>query len=391
MAKSASDKKATNGHEHHLGLKLNATPGLGPRLQRRLYTRFGSAGVIERQSSKSLQSVEGIGPGTAARIEHQMRTVADDDVSRQTRRLSSGDLSLVSLSDSGYPPLLREIDDPPPVLWVRGQINVSKGKHIGIVGTRRASAYGRRTAHRLAFQLASAGLSVVSGLAYGIDRAAHEGALDAGGMTIAVLGSGLDRVYPREHTELARRIARSGCLLSELPPDAEPEPHNFPVRNRIISGLCQAVIVVEAFERAGALITSRSAIDQNRDVYIVPGRLDEETSRGANLAILKGEGQILCSIEQVLSDYRDQGILPELNSAPGPENANNTPRSSLETAILQTLEAGETHIDDLEIALEYPGGELWAALLKLECDDLIHSLPGNRFEASSGRRNKARI
>jgi len=317
-----------------------------------------------------------------------MSSAPSEWVSRHVERLTRGDLSLVSLSDSGYPALLCEIDDPPPLLWVSGQQETLVSEHIAIVGTRRASAYGRRTAHRLAFQLASAGLCVVSGLAYGIDRAAHEGALDAGGATIAVLGSGLDKIYPREHKELAARISRSGCLLSELAPESEPKPHNFPVRNRIISGLCRAVIVVEAFERAGALITSRSAIDQNRDVYIVPGRMGEETSKGTNQAILRGEGQILCSAEQILSEYRNHGYSVEESADPTDDVQTKTLLSALEKAILSLLSTSEMHIDELEIALGHPGGSLWTALLNLECDGLIRSLSGNRFEAAQRKKRK---
>jgi len=248
------------------------------------------------------------------------------------------------------------------------------------------------SAHRLAFELASEGVVVVSGLAYGIDAAAHEGALDAGGQTIAVLGSGVEEIYPRAHIALAARVTGSGCLVSELHPRARPKPQHFPVRNRIISGLCSALIIVEAFERAGALITARSALDEGRDLYIVPGRIDEETSTGTNLSLLRGEGQILCSVQQILTDYRERSLLaPE--TAPReqtlPLSAGIGLRSAIEKVILEHLSQSEMHMDDLDHQLDFPSSELWVALLNLECDGLIRALPGNLYEATGRSVNRA--
>jgi len=307
---------------------------------------------------------------------------------RQIENAQRDGISLLSIADQAYPKLLKQISDPPAMLWVRGELSQIPGPDVAIVGTRRASPYGRRTAHRLAFQLASKGVRIVSGLAYGIDAAAHHGAIDAGGQTVAVLGSGVDQIYPREHRELASAIEKQGCVISELDPNEAPEAHNFPVRNRIISGLCRAVIVVEAFERAGALITSRSAIDQNRDVYFVPGRIDEQTSKGTNISLLRGEGQILCSVEQVLDDLRTQGFLePDVTQADPVVAHTEELRPDLERKIIAALRQSSLHIDELDRILSQSngsaGGELWVALLNLECDGAIRSISGNRYEISS--------
>lgn len=366
-------------------IQLDTVPGLGPRRMSRLYRTFGSASNVKKQNSRTLQAVDGIGPSLASGVVRTMKGPLTEASSELKRYAEGSALRLVGFPDTDYSVVLREIHSPPSLLWLKGTLTDLNQPCIAIVGTRRASAYGRRTAHRLAFELASEGVVVVSGLAYGIDAAAHEGALDAGGQTIAVLGSGIEEIYPRTHKDLAARITGSGCLVSELHPRARPKPEHFPIRNRIISGLCPALIIVEAFEKAGALITARSALDEGRDLYIVPGRIDEETSTGTNLSLLRGEGQILCSAEQVLTDYRERNLL-----ASDAASREQTPslsaeislRSAIEKVILDHLSQSEMHIDELDRQLDFPASELWVALLNLECDGLIRALPGNLYEAT---------
>ena len=295
------------------------------------------------------------------------------------------DVKLIGFPDSGYPDLLRNIPDPPPYFWYKGNENGFKLPCVSIVGTRRASDYGKRVAHRIAFELASAGLCIVSGLAYGIDKAAHEGALDAGGTTIAVLGSGVEEVYPRQHQSIARQITQRGCLISEYEPDVRPDKTHFPERNRIISGLSHATIVVEAFQKAGALITAHLCIEQKRDLYAVPGRIDEGTSVGTNALLEASAAAVFRSSEQLLEEYSRRGWFqqdhektPELS--PTPESKK--PRTRLENDVLACLSDRSLHIDEIETTLDFPGGALWSALLHLECDGLIRAVEGNYYERS---------
>ncbi len=207
----------------------------------------------------------------------------------------------MAISSADYPGRLRSIPDPPAVLFMRGSPEVLKGPSVAVIGSRRCSLYGRKTARKLAGGLSGAGVCVVSGLARGIDAESHRGAMQQGGRTAAVLGGGLDSIYPSEHTALAEAIARCGCLLSEYPPGVRPTRYSFPERNRIISGLSDAVVVVEAGQRSGTMITVGTALDQGRDVYAVPGEIGRSTSTGTNRLIRDGAGIIL-SAEEFLQD-----------------------------------------------------------------------------------------
>ncbi len=373
---------------------LDSVPGIGCRLQKRLFDAYGSAEAILSASRSPKMKVDGMGKAKVLalrRIEADRPVLEGHAFSRLSSPGSAISVdSMIGYPDAEYAKMLKEIDDPPPFLWFKGDLASLVAPCVAIVGTRRASDYGRRTAYRLAFDLATAGVTVVSGLAYGIDRAAHEGALDAGGLTVAVLGSGLGQVYPRGHRSLASKITESGCLLSEFGPDTLPEPQHFPQRNRIISGLSNATIVVEAFEKAGALITAGFCIDQKRELYAVPGRIDEETSRGTNALIASCAAQLLFSSAQVLVDLEGTKVLAHHQVEKDPlgqrlkhqmiEPHASIPRPKMEQDILDTLMASSKHIDDLDAALEFPGPELWSTILKLECDGEIRALEGNRYE-----------
>ncbi len=266
-------------------LRLAMVPGVGPRTRRLLLDRFGSSEAVLAAAPSELRSVEGVGPKLTARI---LAARDEVDVEGLIAFCRQREVQIIAEADEVYPPVLRQIPDPPPVLFVRGELKPQDGLAIGIVGTRHATHYGLRQAERLAASLARAGLTIVSGLARGIDAAAHRGAIAAGGRTLAVLGSGVLNIYPPEHQRLAEEVVAHGVLLSEAPPLAAPHSGVFPQRNRVISGLSLGVLVIEAGDRSGALITARQAMEQGREVFAVPGRVEDPTSRGCHRLIRDG-------------------------------------------------------------------------------------------------------
>lgn len=279
-------------------VRLALVSGVGPRHRQDLLARFGSPAAVLAAGSAELQSVGGIGPKIAARI-----VTARDEIDAAAELRIAADHGIDVLTESGpdYPRPLHQIHDPPGVLFRRGAYLPQDELAIAIVGTRHATRYGLAQAERLAGGLARVGFTVVSGLARGIDAAAHRGALAAGGRTIAVLASGLLQIYPPEHDRLAGDVATSGCLLSEAPPQMVPLSGAFPQRNRIISGLSVGTIVVEAASRSGALITARHAYEQGREVFAVPGPIDSRLSHGCH-ALIKDGAKLVESIDDVLAE-----------------------------------------------------------------------------------------
>ncbi len=266
-------------------LQLALIPGVGPRTRQALLERFGSSEAVLSAAPSDLRTVPGVGPKIAQKIV----TARDEiDVGEEIALCGAHDVAILTESDEDYPRLLREIHDPPAVLFLKGNLEPTDGLAIAIVGTRHPTPYGLQQAERLAGGLARAGLTIVSGLARGIDAAAHRGALSAGGRTLAVLGGGVLNVYPPEHNELAAEVAAQGALLSEAPCRAVPLSGTFPNRNRIISGLALGALIVEAGDRSGALITARHAMEQGREVFAVPGRVDTRTAFGCHRLIRDG-------------------------------------------------------------------------------------------------------
>ena len=269
-------------------------------------------------------------------------------------------MNCIHLGSEEYPPLLREIADPPACLWTRGDPAALSGTGVAVVGARAASREGLASAYEIAFDLAQAGVVVISGLARGVDSAAHKGALDAGGRTIAVLGTGLDVVYPAENTELARRITEGGLLVTEFPLGSPPEDWHFPRRNRIISGLSKVVVVVEAKEKSGSLITARLAADQGRDVMAVPGPIDGR-NRGAN-ALLKDGAKLVESAVDILQELGvDTGL-----SGGGPGRVGNP-------------QVVEFTVDEIADQLKIPAGEALARLLEWELAGEVQRIGSGRF------------
>ena len=329
-----------------------------------LLETFGSLEAAWRADSSQLRRVLGGRERTLANV---IRTRDTLDVDSAMEKLERTGVSVVTVADDGYPRLLREIAAPPPVLFYKGQMLETDTHAVAIVGTRRASAYGRDVAIDIAKGLAQAGVTVVSGLATGIDGHAHRATLDAGGRTFAVLGSGIHDIYPREHNGLAKRVAEQGALLSDNLPDAKPDRWNFPARNRIISGLSLGVVVVEAPEKSGALITVDFAADQGRDVFAVPGMATSSTSAGCN-RILRDGARLVRNADDVLEDLR-------LRTQVGPvEVQQPLVLDDDERRILNVLTSQPRHIDDVVEASGMVLPQVSGVLLTLELQQLVRNV-----------------
>jgi DNA processing protein len=350
---------------------LSLVPGVGPGRIRKLVSRFGTATAVLGASSRALAEVPGIGPQTAGAILSfdAYRRVAD-----QFERAERAGATLTVLSDDAYPRLLREIYDPPTFLWTRGVLTTADTPAIAVVGTRRATEYGRHVAQTFAAELALLGVSVISGLAFGIDAAAHRGALSGGGVTVAVLGSGVDRIYPGRHTGLARSIEARGAVVSEYPMGAEPDAPNFPRRNRIISGAAHGTLVVEAYEKGGALITARMALEQNREVFAVPSPINSKAGEGSNYLIQQGYAKLVRSVDEVLEELAHTGMLPPAPARPAPP-----PLRPEEQRLHDVLEASPQHIDRLCQKTGLDPSSALVHLLSLEFKGMVRQMAGKQF------------
>ncbi len=310
----------------------------------------------------------------AAGLDAKAVAEAQREADREAGRLAAARATLVTWGDDGYPARLRTIPDPPLVLAVRGTL-VADEPAVAVVGARRATPAGLRVAAELARGLADAGLAVVSGLAAGIDAAAHRAALAAGGRTLAVLGTGIDRVYPAWHGALAAEIARGGALLSELRCGAPPLAHHFPQRNRLISGLAVGTVVVEAAEGSGSLITARCALEQGREVFAVPGPVEGPQHRGSHRLIQQG-AKLVIDVEDILEE-----IAPALRARVAEARAARA-RAALapvEERVLEAVGREEGHVDDVIRRAGLPAGTTLETLLALELRGLVEQAPGKRF------------
>jgi len=359
-------------------LALTLVPGLGPRLTDALLARFGSAGAVRRATCAELQQVAHIGEKLGRSFAAALASI---DLESEIRLLQQHHVRLVDRQSSECPQLLKEIADCPHLFFVRGCIEPNDAKAIGIVGSRHHTEYGRRTTEQLSQGLSRAGYTIVSGLARGIDGYAHRAALAAGGRTIAVLAGGLSRIYPPEHAELADQIAQRGALVTETPMQVAPQPGMFPARNRLISGMCRAVIVVEAHEKSGALITARHALEQNRDVFAVPGPVDSIASAGC-MKLLRQGAKLIRGVDDVLEDL--QGVegstsiaeksLFSAPIAPPPDLAGDS------KAIWDALSDGPLFIDQLAQRLGLTIPDISKALTMLELKRLVVRKPGSQVE-----------
>jgi DNA processing protein len=362
--------------DYHFWIALRAAEGVGPVLFRRLLERFETPEQVFAARLPELAAVRGITPQVAAAVSG---TACRRFAEEECRRLEQQSVRLITFLDAEYPRRLFEIGDPPPLLYVRG-VTPIWDPAIAVVGSRRATREGIKSAERLSSEMASAGVLVVSGLARGIDTAAHRGALAGSGATVAVLGCGVDVAYPPENRGLAEAISATGCVVSEFPMGTQPLAEHFPRRNRIISGLTRGVLVVEAVEKSGSLITANYALDQGREVMAVPGPISSPSNRGSNRLIKQGAHLVDC-LDDILLATRIAMQLssPTLFDAPAPVRCSMTPR---EAAVYALVAQGPRHLDEITQALELTAGEVSAMVLGLELKGMLVQLPGSYYSIS---------
>ena len=367
-------------------IALNMTPGIGPRAATVLLERFGSAEAVFHASRSQLESLR----MDAQTVDAILAKSFDERAKREFDEVKKLGGDILVLDDGSYPDILREIADPPPVLYVKGDWQACFDQpSIGVVGSRSCSTYGENASEMLARDLASRGITITSGLARGIDTAAHRGAMRADGRTIAVMGTGLDSVYPRENNGTVREIlAKGGCLVTQFPLGTPPLKENFTYRNRIISGLSLGLLVVEASERSGSLITARLAVEQDREVMAVPGNITSGNSFGTNYLIKSG-AKLVQQWQDIVAEMPAEigaRILPpktdDRKQREKSQNENYIPQdlSPNETTVYKALSLDDaTHIDILVESCGLSFGDLNSALVSLDIKDLIRVLPGKCY------------
>jgi DNA processing protein len=351
---------------------INMIPELTPHRKRILRAYCSSPVEIWHLSLQEMSTIAGIAE-VAPQIIAARQAISIDKEFEQAAQMK---IRIVTILDPNYPQLLREINDPPPVLYIKGEYTKQDAVAISIVGTRRASQYGRMIATTLAKEISQLGLTVVSGLAMGIDTAAHQGALQVGGRTIAVLGSGLPNIYPAMHRQLAEKISDSGLLLSEFPLHCQPSKWSFPQRNRIISGLARGVVVVEAPLRSGALITARLALEQGREVFAVPGNITNTGSAGPN-RLIKDGAKLIETVADIIDEF------PDLKHLIAPQrtdmNLAKVFLSIQENTVYKLLGLEPLHIDDIINQCNLSLAEISQALLTLQMQGLVKEIDGKRY------------
>lgn len=354
-------------------LRLALTPGIGPRTLKALSDHFGGVEPILSATRQELLAIDGVGPKLAdALFDCRQR----DEAAEELALCESRQIELLSADSDRFPHMLREIFDPPSILFMRGQFESPDHMAVAIVGSRHATQYGKKLAQQLASSLSRAGLTIVSGLARGIDAAAHRGALEAGGRTLAVLGSGVLNIYPPEHAELAEQVVQHGAVVSESPCRSAPQSGNFPQRNRIISGLSLGVIVVEASQRSGALITAKHAMEQGREVFAVPGRVDSRMSRGCH-ALIRDGARLVESADDVLEEL---GPLAQPAKQPDGTLVHHPAElqlNDLEREVLQAVTSEPISIDVVCHQTGLPIQRVLSTISVLEIRHLVHRVSGN--------------
>jgi len=395
MISGIEDRAAAAVQEARLAwLALTLTPGMGPTRCGRAVRKLGSAG---RLFHASLTELEGVGmPAESAQFcfDGRARAAAVEEAAR----IQEQQASFLTPEDEAFPDRLMEIYDPPPVIWVRGDVRLLSRPGIAVVGTRQPTPYGAGMAEMLSRDLARRGMVIMSGMARGVDSCAHKGALEAGGATVAVWGTGIDVIYPKENKKLAEQIvAQGGAIVSEFPLGTFPAPQNFPIRNRTLSGMSVGVLVVEGGEYSGTRITARCALDQGRDVYAVPGNATNKNAWGPNTLIKQG-AKLTATWEDVWEDLPSQ-VRMELEAAAEAQAARNEssgqgsaslfnerpttpPMSEHERLVMQELRQDETlQLDELieRLELKMVSGEIFTALFELELSGIVKQMPGKQY------------
>ncbi|HIJ64450.1 MAG TPA: DNA-protecting protein DprA [Candidatus Hydrogenedentes bacterium] len=378
--------------EHRDWLTLALVPGVGTAHFIRLLARFRTAENVLNASRGTLSEV--VGEKLAERIAQYADVV---DVDAQQRRMADYDVALVTLEDPEYPVRLAEIYDPPLALFVRGELREEDAHCVSIVGTRRPTPYGVRMAEKFGRELAARGITVVSGMAAGIDAAAHRGALENGGRTIAVLGNGVDIVYPAQNAELMHQIIQHGCVISQFPMGVKPSKGHFPYRNRIISGLALGTLIVEAPPQSGALITARQAAEQGREVFAVPGQVGVANSQGPHSLIRDG-AKLVETVEDIIVELELPAECRQapraVEAPPEPERAETAavpaapktlarrgaqPADKREKDVLSVLSPDGSFVDEIAMACRISVSEALSALTLLELKGLVRQFSGKRF------------
>jgi DNA processing protein len=372
MSESPAENPGETPDELTPALRLALVSGVGPRLWKRLLERFGTPEAVLGAAPSALREVEGVGPKVAQSI---AKAGDEIDVADELAVCQANGISILLQSRPEYPELLRQIYDPPAVLFARGNLLPRDGLALAIVGTRHATQYGLRQAERLAGSLARAGLTIVSGLARGIDAAAHRGALAAGGRTVAVLAGGVLTIYPPEHDTLAAEVMAQGVLLSEAPSRASLQSGMFPQRNRIISGLSLGVLVIEAGDRSGALITARQAMEQGREVFAMPGRVDDRSSHGCHRLIRDG-AKLVETADDVLEE-----LGPLFQPTPGQDgqvvhHPGELLLNEVEQQILAVIGSESMLIDEIIVESGLPAAQVVSTLNVLEMRRMVRRQGG---------------
>ncbi len=394
-------------------LHLNLIQGIGPKTVQFLIKILGSAEKVLNASSQDLQKIEGLAPTARERLIHKKLGCP---LERELELIHEFGCQIVTFYDAAYPPLLKEIDTPPLLLYVRGKMKPEDALSIALVGSRQAKDYGRRVSYQLSYQLAKRGLTIISGFAKGIDTCAHRGALEASGRTIAVMGNGLSLIYPAANSELVEKVIDSGALISEFPMGMKPRSENFPRRNRIISGLTLGTVVVEASNRSGALITARLASEQGREVFAVPGEIFSELSTGTHKLIDNG-AKLISTVDDLLEALPQHALSQITTATPTPvpdretgvpltpsdikreldqtsNTASKTTASEKKTTasvvpppdlttdektVFNAIEIPSSHIDTIVRTTQLPISQVSSVLLMLELKGAIQQLPGKQF------------
>ena len=376
MTESNADDAQTeiDWDEIRPSLLLSMVPGVGPLIRRELIDRFGSAQAVLEAAPSELREVPRLGPKLCRAISTATQEI---DVQSEIDRCRDHDIRLLSPGQDGFPAALREITDPPGVLYARGQLLPQDDLAIAIVGTRHATNYGREQARRLAASLSRAGVTIVSGMARGIDTEAHRATLEVNGRTLAVLGSGLLSIYPSENKDLAAEISQNGAVLSECSTQAKPMRGSFPRRNRIVTGLCQGVIVIEAGDRSGALISARLASEQGREVFAVPGRVDSRTSRGCHQLIRDG-AKLVETADDVLEELGP--LFQSSTDAEGREvhHPAELQLNEQERAVLEAIRSDPTTVDEVIEGCGLPIHRVLSTISVLEMRRLVRRLSGTQ-------------
>ncbi len=361
-------------------LILRAQPGMGDITLCRLVAAFGSPASVLGASRNALMAVGGLSADGAEVVRRPPEAETLREIDRELMALERLHLRVVTILDDGYPALLRRIADPPPLLYVGGRLEPADALAVAVVGSRRATPAGRAFTEELSRDLAARGFTIVSGLARGVDAAAHRGALAADGRTLAVLGCGLDRVYPSEHRTLRQQIEQHGAVIGELPLGAPPHGAHFPRRNRIISGLSIGVVVTEAARDSGSLITARLALEQGREVFAVPGFVKAETSRGPHSLIKQG-AKLVESAADIIEE-----LLPQLDDAQrarlipgGTSRSTGIPLAAEEAVLYALLSFEPMHVDRLIATSGLPAADVSRVLLALELKRRVRQVPGQSY------------